>query len=322
MGLFKAISKQLLKLIEWNDNSHDTIVYKFPMDDRAEIMNGSTLVVREGQVAVFTKDGKIADIFAPGRYKLETKNLPVLTTLGSWANGFNNPFKCDVYYVSTTQFTNLKWGTVNPFTMRDKDFGMIRVRGFGSYSFRVNDAKRCMVELFGSKKKFSTADITDQLKSVILSNISDVIADSKISAIDLAASLTKFNAIATTSLQTYFEKLGFELTKFVVENLSFPEEVEKAIDSRSSLGIMSDKVDTYVKMEQAKAMRDAAQNTGTVGTIFGMNVAGGLGTAMAGGIIANNNQQQQQQGGGGKFCPNCGTATNGAKFCGNCGNKL
>lgn len=306
------ISRQLLKVIEWVDKSHDTIVYKFPMDDRAEIMNGSSLTVREGQVAIFTKDGKIADIFAPGRYKLETKNLPVLTTLGSWAKGFKNPFKCDVYFVNTTQFTNQKWGTVNPFTMRDKEFGVIRVRGFGTYSFRVNDPKLLMVEILGARTKFTVNDINEQLRSLILSNISDIIAESKIGAMDLASQLTQFNEIAKASLQKKFNSLGFELAKIVVENLSFPEEVERAIDERSSVGIMADKMGAYTQMQQAKAMRDAANNQGAAGTMFAMGAMGNLAGGMAAGGAT----------GGGKFCSNCGAKTTGGKFCSACGAKL
>ena len=324
MGL---ISKQLLKVIEWSDTKSGLISYKFPMTDRAEIMNGSSLTVREGQVAIFTKDGKIADVFAPGRYKLETKNLPVLTSLMSWAKGFKSPFKCDVYFINTTQFTGQKWGTSNPFTMRDKDFGMIRIRGFGSYSFRVTDAKLLMIEMLGSKPNFTTADIQEHLRSIITSNITDVIADSKFSALDLSSKLTQFNEIAKTALQNkFFAPIGLNLSTFVVENISFPENVEKAIDERSGVGIMSDKMGSYVQMQQAQAMRDAAKNSGSIGTMFGMGMMGGMGgmmTGQQGAAFGAMNQAQDKPSGGSKFCSNCGAKlAEGAKFCGDCGKKL
>jgi len=328
---FKAITRQLLKVIEWSDTKSGLICYKFPMTDRAEIMNGSSLTVREGQVAIFCKDGKVADVFAPGRYKLETKNLPVLTSIMNWAKGFNSPFKCDVYFINTTQFTGQKWGTTNPFTMRDADFGMIRVRGFGSYSFKVVDAKLLMIELLGSKHTFTTSDIQDHLKGIITSSITDVIADSKFSALDLSSKLTQFNEIAKVALHNkYFAPLGLQLTAFVVENISFPENVEKAIDERSSVGIMSDKMGSYVTMQQAQAMRDAANNQGTIGTMFGMGMMGGMGGMVGGGGVGNMQMNQAKDTakggaggvGGGRFCVGCGAALkDGAKFCGECGAK-
>jgi len=329
MGLIK---KQLLKVIEWTDTRSGLISYKFPMTDRVEIMNGSSLTVREGQTAIFCKDGKIADVFAPGRYKLETKNLPILTSLMSWAKGFNSPFKCDVYFINTTQFSGQKWGTSNPFTMRDADFGMIRVRGFGSYAFKVEDAKLLMIEMLGNKPTFTTADIQEYLRSIITSNITDIIADSKFNAIDLSSKLTQFNEIAKTALNNkFFQPIGLVLSSFVVENISFPEEVEKAIDQRSSVGIMSDKMGSYVSMQQAQAMRDAAQNTGSIGTMFGMGMMGGMGN-MVSGAGMNNMQMNQARdtnaGGAGslaqgkKFCSTCGHELEaGAKFCEDCGAK-
>jgi len=320
------IRRQLLKVIEWNDTSSNLISYKFPMTDRAEIMNGSSLTVREGQVAIFAKDGKVADVFGPGRHRLETKNLPFLTSIMSWAKGFNSPFKCDVYFVKTTQFSGQKWGTTNPFTMRDADFGMIRVRGFGSYAFRVTDAKLFMIEMFGCKPNFTTADIQEHLKSIITSKITDVIADSKFSALDLSSKLSQFNEIARTALNNkYFNPIGLNLTAFIVENISFPENVERMIDERSSVGIMSDKMGSFVAMQQAQAMRDAAQNTGSIGTVFGMGMMGGMG--------GGNNMQQMNnvqdkttsgagKAGGGRFCSGCGTGLKAnARFCGECGAK-
>jgi len=332
------LRRQLLKVIEWTDTRTDLICYKFPMNDRVEIMNGSQLIVREGQVALFVKEGKLADVFAPGRYKLETANLPVLTTLMNWNKGFNSPFKCDVYFVNTTQFTGQKWGTANPFTMRDPEFGVIRIRGFGTYNFKVQDPKMLLLELLGARKEFTVANIKEKLRSLITSSISDIIANSKYSAIDLSTKLKEFNGVARDALQPKFNNVGMQLTVFVVENISFPEEVERAIDGRSSAGILSDKMGSFVAMQQAQAMRDMANNPAGIGGAFmGMGMMGGMGgmaamnqaqdTHTGGGLASSPQQplmQNQPQGGangaaGGRFCQNCGTANNGARFCGNCG---
>jgi membrane protease subunit (stomatin/prohibitin family) len=326
------ISRQLLKVIEYVNDKHDTIIYKFPMNDRAEIMNGSSLTVREGQVAIFMKDGRIADVFAPGRYKLNTQNMPVLTSIMSWAKGFNSPFKCDVYFVETTIFGGQKWGTTNPFTMRDKDFGMIRMRGFGQYGFRVTDAKLFMQTFAGSKRELTTTNVSEHIRGIILSQMTGIIAGSGLSAIDLASSLVEFNKIAVHELQDDFENIGLKLTTFVVENLSFPEEVEKAIDKSSQLGILGNKMGVYTQMAAADAMRDAAKNTGMAGTMLGMGVMGNLGGQMFGAMNAHQQQpptqtQQQPQTtetGPKRFCPECGEQIlkPHAKFCAVCGKVL
>jgi membrane protease subunit (stomatin/prohibitin family) len=319
MGL---ISRQLLKVIEYINDRHDTIIYKFPMNDRAEIMNGSSLTVREGQVGVFMKDGRIADVFAPGRYKLHSANLPVLTTLMNWNKGFNSPFKCDVYFVETTQFAGQKWGTSNPFTMRDKDFGMIRVRGYGKYSFRVADAKLLMQTFAGSRREFTTDMVGEHVRGIILSELTGIIAGSGLSVVDLSGSLLELNKIALKELTDNFEEIGLRLVSFVVENLSFPEEVEKAIDKSSSLGILGDKMGTYTQMAAADAMRDAAKNTGTVGTMFAMGAMGGLGGGMAG--VMSGAQNTNNLGAPKGYCPHCGGAyyKENAKFCPDCGKPL
>ena len=324
MGL---ISRQLLKVIEYVNTNHDTIIYKFPMSDRAEIMNGSSLTVREGQVAIFMKDGRIADVFAPGRYKLHTANLPVLTSLMSWAKGFNSPFKCDVYFVETTQFTGQKWGTTNPFTMRDKDFGVIRVRGYGRFAFKVTDAKLFMQTVAGSRREFTVENVNDQIRAIILSELTDIIASSGQSAIDLSSSLIKLNNFAIKELQDNFEEIGLTLTQFAVENISFPEEVEKAIDQSSSLGILGGQMHNYTQKKFADAMGDAAKNQGMGGAMFGVGVMGNMGGSMMAGVNQTLAQQPQQAAAqkteGVKFCPNCGAPVRpGAKFCGECGGKL
>ena len=274
MGFFKT---NMLKSLEWVDNSTDTMVYKYPMDGR-QIQWGSKLTVRESQVAIFLNKGKIADVFGPGFYHLQTSNLPILTQLMSWPYGFKSPFYADVYFVNTKQFTNQRWGTSNPITMRDKDFGTIRIRGYGNYAFRVSDAALFLKELFGTNSTFTTDDISSYLKSIIVASISDTIAESKISALDIASNLIEFSKVAGETLKQSFANLGLELTNLVIENISFPEEVEKAIDTRSSMGVLSDKMDTFVKFQSAHAIREAANNNGMAG--LGSQIGAGMAIMM------------------------------------------
>lgn len=316
MGFFKT---NLLKSLEWVDNSTDTIVYKYPMDGR-KIQYGSKLTVRESQVAIFLNKGKIADVFGPGMYTLQTSNLPIFTQLMSWGYGFKSPFYADVYFVNTKQFTNERWGTSNPITMRDKDFGTIRLRGYGNYAFRVNDAALFMKELLGTNSTFTTDDVSSYLKSIIVSSISDTIAESKIAALDIASNLIEFSKVASETLSENFANLGLELTKLVIENISFPEEVEKAIDTRSSMGVLSDKMDTFVKYQSANAIRDAATNQGIggLGTQLGAGVA--IGEMMKESLRPSSQEKETVEA---KFCPGCGANNpKTAKFCVECGKSL
>ena len=318
MGFFKT---NLLKSLEWVDNSTDTIVYKYPMDGR-QIQYGSKLTVRESQVAVFLNKGKIADVFGPGMYTLQTSNLPIFTQLMSWGYGFKSPFYADVYFINTKQFTNQRWGTSNPITMRDKDFGTIRLRGYGNYAFRVADAALFMKELFGTNSSFSTEDIASHLKSIIVSSISDTIAESKIAALDLASNLIEFSKVASETLSSNFTNLGLQLTSLVIENISFPEEVEKAIDTRSSMGVLSDKMDTFVKYQSAHAIRDAANNQGTAGIGAQLGAGFAIGDMMRGSLTGTT-QPAEPAAQDGKFCPSCGAANpQAAKFCVECGKNL
>lgn len=318
MGFFK---NNLLKSLEWVDDSSDTIVYKYPMDGR-QIQYGSKLTVRASQVAVFLNKGKIADIFQPGMYTLQTSNLPIFTQLMSWGYGFKSPFYADVYFINTKQFTNQRWGTSNPITMRDKDFGTIRIRGYGNYAFKVENAETFMKELFGTNPTFSTEDINQYLKSIIVSSISDTIAESKISALDIASNLIEFSKVASETLAETFSNLGLRLTKLVIENISFPEEVEKAIDTRSSMGVLSDKMDTFVKFQSAHAIRDAAQNQGNAGLGTQLGTGFALGEIMKKSLEDSTTPQKATEDET-KFCPSCGAKNpKNAKFCIECGNKL
>lgn len=324
MGFF---SKNLtLKILDWEDQTHNTMVYKFPMDGR-KIFFGSKLTVRESQAAVFLNKGEIADVFEPGMYTLRSSNLPILSNLLGLPYGFKSPFFADVYFVSTKQFTNLKWGTTNPITMRDKDFGTIRIRAYGSYAFKVSDPALFLKELFGTNSSFTTEDITSYLKSMLLSCISDTIAESKISALDLACNLMEFNKQVKENVKEHFNSLGLSLTNCIIENISFPESVEKAIDTRSSMGILDETMDTYIKLKSADAIGDMAKNPGMGG--IGMQ----LGTSMAvgqmvkeqveGALTKKPASQPDTPNDTTKACPKCGAMNKQrAKFCFECGEKL
>lgn len=224
---FNFIKRQLLKVIEWTDETQNTILYRFDVPDRYAIMRGSQLTVRESQVCIFVVEGKIADVFTPGRYKLDTENLPVLTALYSWKYAFETPYTGEVYFVNTKQFTNQKWGTSNPIMMRDKDFGVIRLRGYGIYSYKVEDAVKLMRELSGTNQQFLTENIADQLRKMILSTVTDVIAESGIAALDLATQYDELSGSTKDRLADKFTEYGFKLIDFYIENLSLPEESRK-----------------------------------------------------------------------------------------------
>lgn len=327
MGIFDSIGNivrgQLIDVIEWTDNSGNTIVHKYDMGGK-EIMMGAQLTVRESQVAVFVNEGKLADVFQPGRYELSTANMPLMTALQSWRFGFNSPFKSDVYFISTRQFLNCKWGTTNPVMMRDADFGMIRLRAFGVYSFRVADPSVFLHEVFGTSSEYTVADVEGQLKKMIVSGLSDAIAESKLPALDLAANYDEISEYAMRTLNPRVEKLGLTLASFAIENISLPEEVEKSMDKRTSMGVLGD-MNRYTQYQAAEAMREAANNPG------GMAGAGvGMGAGMAMGQLFTQSMQQTAQPqqaqpvnqAKGSFCANCGQQlAPGARFCSNCGQK-
>ena len=318
MGFIKS---QLLKVIEWSDLSKDTIVYRFPMDGR-QIMMGSSLTVRESQVAVFVNKGKVADIFEPGKHILTTSNLPFLTKLLSLPYGFKSPFYSEVYFINTKQFPNQKWGTANPITMRDKEFGVIRIKAFGKYSFRVDDAGLFLKELFGTNASFTTADINEYLRSILISGISDTIAESKISAIDLSCNLLEFSKVAARQVGEQFTDLGLKLANLIIENVSFPEAVEKAIDTRSSMGVMGESMDTYMKYQTANAIGDAAKNPGAGGSLAGLGVALGTGQVIGDAMKDSMKAKPAEAEGKKRFCTECGASiTAGCKFCNQCGAK-
>ena len=266
---------QLIDVIEWTDDSSDTLVHKYDMNGK-DIMMGAQLTVRESQAAVFVDEGRLADVFGPGRYELTTRNLPVMTSLRAWKFGFNSPFKSDVYFVSTRQFMDRKWGTANPVMMRDSEFGMIRIRAFGSFAFRVKDPAAFMREVFGTSSLFTAEGVEGQIRSLAVSALSDAIAESGIPALDLAARYDELSRRALDTLAPRVAGLGLELCGFVIENISLPEEVEKAIDRRTSMGVAGD-LNRYAQFQAAEAMREAASNPGGMA---GMGVGMGAGAAV------------------------------------------
>ncbi len=301
MGLINKIRGEFIDVIEWLDPSNDTMIYRFDRYGN-EIKNGAQLTVRESQVAVFINEGKIADVFQPGMYSLETENLPILSTLKGWKHGFKSPFKAEVYFVNTKNFTDLKWGTKNPITLRDQDFGIVRLRAFGTYCIKIINAAKFIKEIVGTDGHFTTDEVYEQLKSIIVARFTDIIGESKIPVLDLAANYDEFSAFAKKKLGMEFDEYGLDVTKFIIENISLPPEVEKAIDKRSSMGAVGD-LNAYTKFQTANAMESAANNPGgDAGAGIGM----GMGFAMANqmgqalnpqqGQGTQNNQGQSQQG--------------------------
>lgn len=327
MGIFDAIRSQFIEVIEWLDDSGNTILYRFPVQGQ-EIKNGAQLTVRESQAAVFVFQGQIADVFGPGRYTIDGGNTPILSKLGAWKYGFNSPFKAEVYFVNTKQFNDLKWGTSNPVMMRDGDFGMVRLRAFGIYSIRVSDPQAFIKEVAGTNAHFVTEDIEGQLKRTLVSGFSDALAESKIAALDLASNYDELGRFTRTKLTEDFNGYGLQLTKFVIENISLPAEVEAAMDKRTSMGVIGD-VGRYAQFQAADAMRDAAQNTGGggAGTGAGLGAGFAIGNAMAGAMTDAMNQSRKQSGEALSTskvpCAKCGAANlPGAKFCNECGAKV
>lgn len=321
MGIFDAIRSQFIEVIEWLDPSGNTMLFRFPVKGQ-EIKNGARLTVRESQAAVFVHQGQIADLFAPGLYTIDGGNTPILTKLGAWKHGFNSPFKAEVYFVNTKQFTDLKWGTSNPVMMRDADFGMVRLRAFGIYTIRVSDPGEFIKEIAGTNAHFVTEDIEGQLKRTLVSGFSDVLGESKIAALDLASNYDELSKFIRSKLNEDFRVYGLELTKFVIENISLPPEVEAAMDKRTSMGVIGD-VGRYAQFQAADAMRDAAQNTGGggAGTGAGLGAGFAIGNAMAG---AMTNAMNQSGAAAARIsCPTCSASNLAeAKFCTECGAKM
>ncbi len=276
MAIWDKIKAELIDIIDWTDESPDTMVWRFSRYQN-EIKYGAKLTVRESQVAVFVNEGQIADVFNPGMYSLETKNLPVLTTLKKWYHGFNSPFKAEVYFINTKNFTDMKWGTKNPVMLRDPEFGPVRLKGFGSYVLRVSDAVTFIKEIVGTDAHFTTGEINNQLRNIIVSRFADHIGECQIPALDLAAKYDELSDQLSTKISPEFSSYGLEITKLLIENISLPEEVEQAIDKRTSMGVIGN-LDNYTKFQTANAMEEAAKNPGGDASA---GIGMGMGFAMA-----------------------------------------
>jgi len=277
MAIWPKARGEFIDIIQWTDDSNDTLVYRFERYNN-QIKFGAQLTVREGQTAVFINEGKIGDVFPPGMYTLETKNLPILSTLQGWKYGFNSPFLAEVYFCSMRQFTDLKWGTMNPIMLRDAEFGPVRLRAFGTYAIRVDDPSVLIREIVGTDGHFTLDEIVEQLRNLIVSRFADMIGEQKIPILELAASYAELGEYLSKRIKPEFETYGLKLEKMLVENISVPKEVEEALDRRTSMGVVGN-LAAYTQFNVADSIPDAANNPG------GLAAAGagvGLGIAMAG----------------------------------------
>jgi len=273
MSLWDKLFGEFIDIIEWTDSSVDTMVYRFQRYGN-EIKFGAKLTVRESQVAVFVSEGEIADVLGPGMYELETKNLPILSTLQHWHHGFESPFKAEVYFFNTRQFVDLKWGTKNPIMMRDKEFSMVRLRTFGTYNIRIDDPTTFIKEIVGTDGHFTIDEISSQLRNLIVTRYTDILGSTKIPVLDLAGNQSQLGELLTKRIAPEFQDYGLELTKVLVENISLPPAVEEALDKRTSMGMIGD-LNKYIQFGAAESMQNGS-NSGT-----GSAIEMGLGFAMA-----------------------------------------
>ncbi|GAA5067672.1 SPFH domain-containing protein [Roseibacterium beibuensis] len=277
MPFFDFLSGQFIDVIEWTDDTRDTMVYRFERHGH-EIKYGAKLTVREGQVAVFIHEGQLADIFTPGLYMLETNNMPIMTSLQHWSHGFKSPFKSEIYFVNTNRFTDLKWGTKNPIMLRDPEFGPTRIRAFGTYSVKVIDAGRFMTEIVGTDGEFTTDEVTFQIRNIIVQQFSQTVAGSGIPVLDMAANTGEFGGLVAGKISETIAAYGLSLPELYIENISLPPAVEEALDKRTSMGVVGD-LHKYTQFQTAEAMRAAAENPGDGGMGAGLGM--GMGMAMA-----------------------------------------
>jgi membrane protease subunit (stomatin/prohibitin family) len=276
MGLFEKIRAEFIDIVEWLDDSNDTMVYRFERFQN-EIKNGAKLVVRPGQKAVFVNEGQVADAFEPGTYELTTQNLPILSTLKGWKYGFNSPFKAEVYFFSTRVFTNLKWGTANPVMVRDPELGPVRLRAFGSYNLRIADPVKLLQDVVSTDGLFQVEEISDQIRNTIMTAFAGAVGSSGIPLLDLASRYREVGSTIRAEMIDDLERLGLELPQLLIENVSLPEEVETALDKRASMGILGN-MQQYAQFQAANAIEASANNPnggGTPALDFGVGIAMG-----------------------------------------------
>jgi len=286
MSLLNMITKQLIEVIEWTDDSRDTLSYRWPDEDK-EIKNGAQLIVRESQQVQFVAAGQYADLFQPGKHTLRTENVPVLSTILGWKYGFQSPFKCDVYYLNTRLFTGNKWGTANPVMMRDKDFGVVRLRAFGTYDFRIVEASKFLREVAGTDQNFRLDEFADTMRSRIVSVFTEALARAGVPALDVAQRYAELGDALLPLVNPAMQgKYGIEITSFVLENVSVPPEVEQAIDKRSSLGVVGN-LNDYVKYQMGLAMGQGGEAGAAAAVPAQMAMGFGLAQEMVRGMQGN-----------------------------------
>lgn len=280
MGLFDFVAKQFIDIIQWTEPADGILAYRFPMADM-EIQNGASLTVRESQLVMFVDEGKVADVFAPGRHTLNTQTLPVLTYLKNWDKLFESPFKSDVYFFSTRLQLDRKWGTPNPITIRDKEFGIVRLRAFGIYSYRIADPKKFYTEVSGTRETYTVEDLDGQLRNTLIASMTDLFADSGIPFLDMAANQDEFGARLKDKMLPVFERYGLTLDNLVVQNVSLPEELQHVLDQRIGMNMVGD-LGKYTQYQTAQAIPVAAANEGGLaGMGAGLGAGIGIGQAMA-----------------------------------------
>jgi len=286
MGLFESIRGQFIDIIEWLDSSNDTIVYRFERHNN-EIKQGAKLTVRPGQVAIFVNEGHVADIFDPGMHELYTRNLPILSTLQGWKYGFNSPFKAEVYFFSTRVFTNLKWGTANPITIRDPELGPVRLRAFGTYSIRVADPAVFLKEIVSTDGLFQVDEISDHFRNNIVTSVASWIGKGSIPLLDFASQYREMGNQICAGIQADMQGLGLQVTQLLIENISLPPEVEAALDKRASIGLLGN-MQQYAQYQAANAIENSSKNPGGGNPALDL----GVGLAMGQQIVAGFQQQQ------------------------------
>lgn len=283
MGLFDFVAKQFIDVIHWTEPEDGILAYRFPMSGM-EIQNGASLTVRESQLALFVDEGKVADLFEPGRYTLTTQTLPVLTYLKNWDKFFESPFKSDVYFFSTRLQLDRKWGTPNPITIRDKEFGIVRLRAFGIYSYRVTDPKKFYTEVSGTRETYTVDDLDGQLRNTLIGSMTDMFGESGVPFLDMAANQDEFGARLKDKMLPVFERYGLALDNLVVQNVSLPEELQKVLDQRIGMNMVGD-LGKYTQYQTANAIPVAAANEGGVaGAGVGLGAGIAMGQAMAAGM--------------------------------------
>ncbi len=277
MALWDSIFGEFIDVIDWLDDSDNTMVYRFERHNN-EIKYGAKLTVRETQAAVFVNEGEIADVLGPGLYELETKNIPILSSLQHWDHLFNSPFKAEVYFCNLKRFTDLKWGTKNPIMLRDEEFGAVRLRAFGIYEIKIKDPKKFIQEIVGTDGHFTVEEISNQLRNIIISRFTSIVASSKIPVLDLAANYEQLSTYITQKIADEFDAYGIELTKVIIENISLPPAVEEALDKRTSMGMVGD-LSKYLEFQAAESMSNSKNGGGS--SVASDAVAMGVGFAMA-----------------------------------------